>query len=154
MLLSVCDPKFNIVNPKRRLQLCSPIWRKRMDRYIQEILNKKLRLEKAIATAEGIVSSSPDGALRISSCRGAICYYHTSQKGDTLGKYIHTANHTLTEQLAQKAYAEKVLREAKIELMAVERLLRTLRFTTPHSEPCFTTSISAGSTTKDIGNEI
>ena len=98
-----------------------------MEKYVQELNERKTVLARAIASAKKTLSNSPDGALRISSCRGRACYYHITKSGDSHGRYIPVGNSDLVTRLAMKKYADRVLYEAECELKAVEKLLRTLQ---------------------------
>ena len=97
-----------------------------MDILRQELLAQKERLGRAIIEAERILEDAPAGSLKMCTCGKYTRHYLITEKGNSTGKYISTKEADLISRHAGKSYAQKLLREAKIELMAVERLLRTL----------------------------
>ena len=97
-----------------------------MDKYVQELLERKAVLVKGISSVKKTLINSPQGSLRISSCRRRTCYYHVIEGGDPHGRYIPVENSDLVTNLAKKGYAKKVFSEAECELKAVERLLQTI----------------------------
>lgn len=93
---------------------------------MKELLAKKDRLEKAVASAEYSLEDAPCGSLRISKAIDCTRYYHITKKGDTNGKYIHAKEKSLISDLAQKDYAKKLLAEARQELNDIESFLRRI----------------------------
>ena len=53
---------------------------------------------------------APEGRLRISKGDSGEKYYHMTENGGKNGKYIRNEDHKLIQQLAQKGYAEQMLK--------------------------------------------
>ena len=101
-----------------------------MDSFHRELIAQKERLQRAIYTANKVLADSPSGSLRISDDKDCTRYYHVTQKGDTLGKYISVKNKSLAGLLAQKDYARKLIIEATHELKKIDEWLE---FKSKHS---------------------
>lgn len=67
-------------------------------------------LEHLEKKAQKDIASAPPGKLRIKSCKKTTEYYYRKEKSDKLGTYINAQNKSLAQQLAQKSYAEDVLK--------------------------------------------
>ena len=84
-----------------------------------ELLEIKNKLEKEL-------ESMPRGCLRIVS-NGSVSknpnYYLRLDSKDWKGTYIKAKDKDLAIRLAQKDYNQKVLRAAKIELLAIDKFL-------------------------------
>lgn len=85
------------------------------------LLAEQMRLEKIIQTARKQLENSPEGKLRISGPGGKRVYYHWREEGE---KYISKQDTWLIQQLAQKAYNEKLLSCAEKRLSQIRRLAK------------------------------
>lgn len=83
-------------------------------------------LKTAIKAAEKDKSHFPNGHLRISQTRNQVRYYLVKSATDYLGTYIPKIKHDLAESLAQKEYNDLFLRNARTELVRLERTIRQL----------------------------
>lgn len=66
--------------------------------------------------AENMLMNAPEGILRLSGSKEKPQLYHRKNKKDKNGKYIRKNQMPLAEELAQKMYCERILKEAKREL--------------------------------------
>ncbi len=96
-----------------------------MDKITEDLLARKLELEKKILLAEAFLKDAPDGHLRISSSHGFDQYYHLRSDQDAKESllYLPQTKEQLIKKLAQKDYAESFLRLAYAELKAITRFL-------------------------------
>lgn len=85
------------------------------------LLAEQMRLEKIIQAVKKQLENSPEGKLRISGPEGKRVYYHWREEGE---KYISKQDTWLIQQLAQKAYNEKLLKCAEKRLSQIRRLAR------------------------------
>ena len=103
---------------------------------MKELLNHlKTRitlLEKAVEKAEKDCGSFPGGHLRVSESRNRFRYYHITEPGDHVGKYLTKDCSGLAKALAQKDYNERFLKSARLELSMLEKTLS--RITTCNAE--------------------
>lgn len=89
---------------------------------LYELLNKEqLRLEKIIKEAKNRLEIAPQGRLRISKSHNCTQYYRCVGD-DRIGDYIKKENQVLGQQLAQKAYDEKVLELAEKRYSQINKL--------------------------------
>ncbi len=72
--------------------------------------NSIKELEKVINRCKKCLEEAPEGSLRIINSKNRVQYYHVKEKGDTKGTYIRNGESEVAKQLAQKAYAKKMLR--------------------------------------------
>ncbi len=74
---------------------------------------EKQELEEVILRAERYLENVPEGSLRIAKNKNTIQYYWMHSKAPKQGQYLKKSQKDLVVQLAQKDYAQKVLRLAK-----------------------------------------
>ena len=91
---------------------------------VTDLKKRKKYLEKTIKDMEKILLHSPEGFLRISHSKNYIGYYHRTDPKDSSGHYIRKGNIKLASDLAQKAYAQKVICIAKKEINQIDALLK------------------------------
>lgn len=90
--------------------------------------NKKKELKQLESYLISVLTKSPVGKLRISSCRGNTTYYldNRNKTGENRGKvkstYLPKNNMDLVQQLAQKGYTENLLKEVKRQIDILDRI--------------------------------
>lgn len=98
-----------------------------MYKLLDYLTSRKAELKKAIKQASSILKKSPKGSLHCSPHRGIPHFYCFMPEDSThlnpSRKYISNQNSALISALANKQYAEKVLRTANKELSQIERYL-------------------------------
>lgn len=76
-----------------------------------EVLEKELEeLKKIEKAAEEDIKNAPQGTLRIAKNHNSDQYYWRTNPKDTQGKYIRKTEQTFIRSLAQKDYAQKVIK--------------------------------------------
>lgn len=83
-------------------------------------------LEQAISVTEKDLGSFPRGHLRVSTSRNRNRYYHITESGDPVGKYLTKDHSGLAKTLAQKDYNEHFLKIARQELLQLEKVCSRL----------------------------
>lgn len=91
--------------------------------YSKELKERKNQLKVIIEIIEKELPKLPQGKLRIQKFRDTHQYYIVSEKGETHGEYIKVNNRKLAEELAQRSYYERVLKEAQREYRAISIFL-------------------------------
>lgn len=76
----------------------------------QVIAEELIEIEKIINIAEQDLKKAPIGTLRISKDKNREQYYWRTDPKDPKGKYIKKSEEKLIKDLAQKEYAQKVLK--------------------------------------------
>lgn len=92
-----------------------------------ELANERAaQIRKGIQKAEHDELILPEGRLR--SSRGERCrrYFRMTEKNDTKGRYIPSAQRDLIKGLAQRDYSRQYLKAAKAELSALEKAIEFL----------------------------
>lgn len=84
-------------------------------------------LEEASAIAQTMVSTLPRANLRITHNKGIAQYYIITDKSDNCGKYIRKKDITLAKNLAQRDYAEKLIKCAESEAVEIKKVIKKLR---------------------------
>jgi hypothetical protein len=81
---------------------------------IKECLQKQEKeIESIISYADKIFQKSPNGTLRTCMTSGIRTqFYLINEHADTQGKYLGKKDEKLIRELAQKEYAQKLLKEA------------------------------------------
>lgn len=69
----------------------------------------------------------PEGTLRLSKSQGCVQYYRCKKGSPHNGEYIQKQDFKLAQQLAQKAYDEKVLSYTEKVIANINRLLKIYR---------------------------
>ena len=83
---------------------------------IQNIINMRVEaLERAIKMANKELKRAPEGWLRISKSGNRDRFYRVTEKHEMKGQYIPKGNMQAVKALAQKDYAERVLKAATAE---------------------------------------
>lgn len=98
---------------------------------VKELNNRKKQLEKIIEMVTKELPRLPKGNLRIQKKRETAQYYQVTEKGDTHGSFIRVENRKLAEELAQKTYYEKLLREAQREILAIDTFMQRMEGKSP-----------------------
>jgi len=86
------------------------------------LLKEQFRLETIIKETEYRLEKAPKGRLRLSNSHNHVQYYQCVD-GNKSGDYIPKENKVLAQQLAQKAYDEKVLRLAEKRFSQIQKLV-------------------------------
>lgn len=81
---------------------------------------EKRELEEIILKVERYLKNAPEGSLRIAKNKNTIQYYWMHSRAPKHGQYIRKSQKELIVQLAQKDYAQKVLRLAKMKEWKLE----------------------------------
>ena len=87
------------------------------------LLKEQLRLERVIKEVTARLDKAPEGRLRLSKSHNYIQYYCCSEEKKS-GDYISKEHAELAQQLAQKAYDQKVLKLAKKRFSQIEKLVK------------------------------
>ena len=95
-----------------------------MEKIRELLLQEERRLEGICQKAIDQLNDTPPGTLRLSKSNESIQYYHCMPKEKKNGRYIPKENGELIHQLAQKSYAEKILRLAERRLSQIQRITR------------------------------
>ncbi len=82
-------------------------------------LDDPTQLNRLIAKAENFIKTAPEGHLRISRSHNSTQYYWKHDNTNESGVYIKRSNQELAQKLAQKEYAVKILRYAKMKREAL-----------------------------------
>lgn len=86
------------------------------------LLAEQDRLEQIIRQVKAQLVNAPEGTLRLSKSNGCTQYYHCTVETSRNGIYIPSGKNELIRQLAQKTYAEKVLKFAEKRLAQIKKL--------------------------------
>ena len=99
-----------------------------MKQIIRLMKARAVLLKRAIKAAENDAKKKdfPEGHLRISRSGGYPRYYHVTDPGQPIGKYIPQKEGAFVKKLAEKDYIETFLAYAKKELSELERLITSL----------------------------
>ena len=82
-------------------------------------------LKSAVKEAEDYVKRAPQGALRDIKHGKTFQYFWRKEKSDTNGIYLPVNSETKTiRELAQKDYCLRFIKEAKEELLSLEKYLK------------------------------
>jgi len=80
-------------------------------------------LERLNETAQKDIALAPPGKLRVDRTRKSPQYYYREKGSDFNGTYINAKNKPLAEQLAQKSYAEDVVKILDERIKDVKSLI-------------------------------
>lgn len=94
-----------------------------MEELYRQVAARKYELETAIRLAERYMQEAPQGKLRAMKHAQGAHYYKITEPNDTIGEYIPLSEGKLIEDLANKSYAQQLLRSAQKELAAIDRIL-------------------------------
>ncbi len=81
------------------------------------------RLEKIVNGTKNRLKDAPSGTLRLSRSHNQLQYYRCTREKKS-GIYINKNNIDLAQQLAQKAYDEKVLKLAEKRLSQIQKITK------------------------------
>jgi len=98
-----------------------------LDDVLDELVNRKLRIERDINEIKQRLSNSPDGSLRIASKPSGYQFYQKLKSYDSKGKYLTKKEQLLISQLAQKDYDIRVLPVLEKQLKKIRRFLDDLK---------------------------
>lgn len=87
------------------------------------LLEEQQRLENITKVTKERLKDAPTGALRISKSHNTLQYYRCTEKKKS-GIYINKNNIETAQQLAQKAYEEKVLKLAEKRLSQIQKITK------------------------------
>lgn len=92
-----------------------------MAKSIRYAINERyVLIQKTISEVEKKIAQLPDGWVVIRKVRGRFYYYYSN--GNTIDKYLTEQDTALISQLLQKRYLKEVLKAAKTELAALEKM--------------------------------
>ncbi len=94
---------------------------------VTEIKKRIIILKNAIVSAEKDNKKFPEGNLRISKCQHHTRYYKVLDNLNTTGEYISIKNTAFIKKLAQKEYNKDFLKQARQELLSLEKFLNRLQ---------------------------
>ncbi len=92
-----------------------------MDEILEILREKEKELDKMVATAESFLTTAPKGRIRISTNHNTRQYLH--QCDDKTETYISKKRTAFIQSLAQKDYAQKVLKQALKEQKLIQNFL-------------------------------
>ena len=84
---------------------------------------RKKELDEIIQYSERILKSGPYGSLRIVKNNNTDQYYLRNSSQTTYGTYIRKSNMKLIRELAQKDYAEKLLKQSIKERESIQKMI-------------------------------
>ncbi len=90
-----------------------------MDSFFAALKKRKQELKDTLEECRHQLENLPEGRLRIAEKPGGPQYY---QSGDGKDTYLRVSDRKTAEQLAQRRYCEKVIRQAQKELKQMESL--------------------------------
>ncbi|MBR5667959.1 MAG: hypothetical protein IKW95_09750 [Lachnospiraceae bacterium] len=90
-----------------------------MDSFFAALKKRNLELKNILKECRRQLAHLPEGRLRIAEKAGKPQYYQSGGEKDV---YLHVKNRTIAEQLAQRRYCEKVIRQVEKELKQMESL--------------------------------
>ena len=109
-----CDMQVKIIGRKMKMEEWNSI-----------IVKRQMEISRLIKKAEKDLKQVKDGTLHVSK-RGGSYEYFFYDKNEKSGnhKYIPRDNIKLAKELAQKEYAQKILKEARHDLMLLNRMMK------------------------------
>lgn len=87
------------------------------------LLEERARLEKIVEISKNRLKDMPEGSLRLSKSKNYVQYYYCTDDNKR-GKYISKENRNLIQQLAQKAYDEKIHHLAEKRWKQIDKLVQ------------------------------
>lgn len=85
-------------------------------------MNRKY-LSNIISKAKNDIVSAPEGVLRVAKFRDSVQFFIRNEKNEKNGKYLSKKDIELAKKLAQKEYAQKILKEAENQLKVLDKYL-------------------------------
>ncbi len=98
-----------------------------MKNLILQIKKRINTLKKSIIIAEKDKKNFPEGKLRISKCPNQVRYYNMLNSINSTGNYISMKQIEFIKKLAQKEYNRYFLKQARQELLSLEKYLERLQ---------------------------
>lgn len=95
-----------------------------MINYYDLLVQRKKELSIAIQKAQKAISMAPEGRLRAEKTATSVHYYLVSDATSLCGNYIPLSNVSLISELANKAYAAKLVKYAEQEIEDINYVLR------------------------------
>ena len=103
-----------------------------IDITLDKLIERKQALDHLITSIEKIMSSLPEGRLRIHTFKNTTTYYYIPPNDKGYGTLLSNNDKLLINSLAQKSYYRKVLRAAQEEKKLIDQFLK--RFPEPNVE--------------------
>lgn len=94
-----------------------------MHEIVNSLKNKLKKYEELQLRIQNSLKDAPIGRLRVSMRDGNPRYYHCTEKGDNIGNYICKSNLQLAQQLAQKEYDQKAMKEITKTITWIRQIL-------------------------------
>ena len=113
-----CDRFINFLMKPLRNHIVNYAWTGK-----KLLLEERARLEKIIEKSKNHLKDMPEGSLRLSKSKSYVQYYYCTDENKR-GTYISKENRNLIQQLAQKAYDEKILRLAEKRWKQIDKLVQ------------------------------
>ena len=88
-----------------------------------DLENRLTQLKKVLAVTEKRLANTPQGHLRVSQKGHKPEFYQITEPGDTRGSYIPRAKLVLARRLAQKDYDNRLIKQLKQEIRALQKYL-------------------------------
>lgn len=96
--------------------------------FYEQLTARKKELTDAIAIAQKIVATAPEGRLRVANTPTGAHFFHVTSPDNICGKYISLSDTHLISQLVNKNYAERFLKQANAELNDINVFLKKKSF--------------------------
>ena len=77
---------------------------------ISDLLEEQAHLKQLMASAKDDICKAPEGSLRVTHVNGKPRFRHRQSKSDRSGTYIPKDQIHIAQALAQKGYAEKIIK--------------------------------------------
>ncbi len=88
-----------------------------------DLENRLTQLKQVLAVTQKHLANTPQGHLRVSQKGHNPEFYQITEPGDTLGSYIPHAKLPLARRLAQKDYDNRLIKQLKQEIQALQKYL-------------------------------
>lgn len=89
----------------------------------EQLKKRNEMLNKLIAKTKKEIPKFPEGHIRVVKKRKIAQYYLITEKADTQGKYLKKNQRKIAEEIAQKDYLKKLLKESERESKAITAFL-------------------------------
>ncbi len=90
-----------------------------------ELTSEQKRIKEILTKARKDIEKSPEGTLRITRSKTLPCYYYRKNSADRTGTYIKSKDMNLARKLAQKGYAEDVIRELETKAELIDTIIKS-----------------------------
>ena len=88
-----------------------------------DLENRLTQLKQVLAVTQKHLANTPQGHLRVSQKGHKPEFYQITEPGDTRGSYIPRAKLVLARRLAQKDYDNRLIKQLKQEIRALQKYL-------------------------------